>query len=169
MAPLVRRSWSPCGQTPVLTQSGRHHRKVSAIAALCVAPGRDEVRLYFRLYPDQNIDAERVIAFLQQLKLHLGRFCLLWDRLQAHRARLTQAFLEQRPAICPTYFPPYAPELNPVEYAWSWLKTNPMANIACLDLDTLAHTTRRHTRSLQYQPPLLRSFIHHSPLSFRLR
>ena len=169
MAPLVRRSWSPCGQTPILHHSGRHHRKVSAIAALCVAPSRDDARLYFRLYPDQNIDAELVIAFLQQLWQHLGGFCLLWDRLQAHRARLTQAFLQQMPDIRSTYFPTYAPELNPVEYAWSWLKRNPMANLACLDLDTLARAARRHSRSLQYQQMLLRSFIHHSPLSLRLK
>jgi transposase len=169
MAPLVRRSWSPRGQTPIVHQSGRHHRKVSAIAALCVAPSRDDVRLYFRLYPDQNISAELVIAFLQHLWLHLGGVCLLWDGLNAHRARLTHAFLQQLPDIHPTYFPPYAPELNPVEYAWSWLKRNPLSNLACLDLGTLARTARRHTRSLQYQQPLLRSFIHHSPLSFRLR
>ncbi len=33
MAPLVRRSWSVRGQTPVLRQRGRCHQKVSAIAA----------------------------------------------------------------------------------------------------------------------------------------
>lgn len=169
MAPLVRRSGSPCGETPVLHQSGRHHRKVSAIAAICVSPDREHARLYFRLYPDENINAERVIAFLQQLLRHLGCVCLVWDHLQAHRARLTQDFLRDTPDIRPTYFPSYAPELNPMEYGWSWLKTNPLANLACLSLDTLAETARRHSRSLQHQQVLLRSFIQHSPLPLRLK
>jgi hypothetical protein len=146
MAPLARRSWSPRGQTPVLHQSGRHHRKVSSIAAICVAPARDQVRLYFRLYPDENINTEHVIAFLRQLQRHLGRVCLVWDHLQAHRARLTRDFLRHTPDLRPTYFPAYAPELNPMEYGWSWLKANPMANLACLNLGTLTTTARRHSR-----------------------
>lgn len=168
MAPLVRRSWSPCGQTPVLYQSGRHHRKVSAIAALCVAPTRDEVCLYFRLHPDSNIQGPHVIDCLRRLARELGRYCLLWDRLQAHRARLTQDFLRDRFDIYPTYFPAYAPELNPMEYGWCWLKSTPMANLACHDLDTLAAAARRGGRSLQHRPQLLQSFIQHSPLPLRL-
>ena len=69
----------------------------------------------------------------------------------------------------PTYFPSYAPDLNPTEYAWNWLKSNPLANLACLDLATLSARTRQHGRSLQRQPRLLRSFLHHAPLSLRLR
>jgi hypothetical protein len=45
MAPLVRRSWSPQGETPVLHQRGRCHKKVSVVAALCVSPSRDCQRL----------------------------------------------------------------------------------------------------------------------------
>ena len=38
-----------------------------------------------------------------------------------------------------------------------------------LDLEQLTTTARRHTRSLQRKPDLLRSFLGHSPLSLRLR
>ncbi|MGA3263040.1 MAG: hypothetical protein ABSC47_03235, partial [Terracidiphilus sp.] len=37
LASLVRRSGAPWGQTPVHCQRGRHHKKVSAVAALCVS------------------------------------------------------------------------------------------------------------------------------------
>jgi len=46
MAPLVRRTWSLRGQTPLLRQRGRCHQKVSAIAAICIAPSRDRLALY---------------------------------------------------------------------------------------------------------------------------
>ena len=65
--------------------------------------------------------------------------------------------------------PPYAPELNPIEYVWSYLKLNPMANLAFFDLEALTTTARRHGRSLQRKPDLLRSFLGHSPLSLRLK
>jgi len=38
MAPVVRRTWSPCGQTPIVVQRTRHHQKVSVIAALIISP-----------------------------------------------------------------------------------------------------------------------------------
>jgi len=165
MAPLVRRSWAPRGQTPVLLQRGVHHQKVSVIAALCIGPRRDSFRFYFRLHPRIDIHARLVIAFLRQLDRELDQpWLLLWDRLNAHRARRTSAFLSTRsyPQAC--FLPPYAPDLNPVEYAWSYLKMNPLANAPHFDLPALAQTTRRHARSLQRRPRLLGSFVSHSPL-----
>ena len=44
-ARLVRRSRAPCGQTRVLYKRGHHHKRVSAVAALCVPAQRDQVRL----------------------------------------------------------------------------------------------------------------------------
>jgi len=62
MAPLVRRSWSLRGHTPVMHQRGRCLQKVSAIAALCIPPTRDRISLYFRLHADANVNAERAFA-----------------------------------------------------------------------------------------------------------
>lgn len=169
MAPLVRRSWAPAGQTPVLSQQGAHHRKVSAIAALCVSPSRDELRFYFRLHAT-DIAAVQVMAFLRALQRELDApWLLLWDRLNAHRARRTRDFILARGRPQTYFFPSYAPELNPVEYAWCWLKNNPLANLARLDLDSLAAAARRSACNLQHRPSLLRSFLRHSPLSLRLR
>jgi transposase len=169
MAPLVRRSWSLRGQPPVLVQRGAHHRKVSAVAVLCVPPTRDRVRLYFRVYVETNIRASQTIVFLRQLARELTGSCLLlWDRLNAHRAHRTREFLATRPDLHPFFLPSYAPELNPVEYLWSYLKFNPLSNLAYFDLPTLASSTRRHARQLQHRPDLLRSFVRHSPLFLRL-
>ena len=68
--PVVRRTWSRCGQTPVLRHVGRNRKKVSAIAALCVSPDRREVRLYFQLLVDENFNAIAVLGFLRQLARH---------------------------------------------------------------------------------------------------
>ncbi|WP_263416383.1 IS630 family transposase [Terriglobus albidus] len=170
LAPLVRRSWAPCGQTPVLYQRGRHHKKVSAIAALCVSPERDEVRLYFRLYPGGDVDSTRVINFLRALNHELEvNWCLIWDRLNAHRSKQTSQWLAGAERLWTSFFPPYAPELNPVEYLWSWAKMNPLANRAFFDIDDLAVEARHAARSLQHKQTLLRSFVQHSPLLLRLK
>jgi transposase len=160
LAPLARRTWAPSGQTPVLYQRGRHHKKVTAVAALCVSPERDQVRLYFRLYPGKEVDTHRSISFLKAMDRELdANWCLVWDRLNAHRANKTKVYLDTATRLSTFFFPSYAPELNPVEYLWPWLKMNPMANRAIHDVELLADVTRRCTRSLQSKEELLRSFI----------
>ena len=169
MGPLVRRSWQPRGQTPVLVQRGRSLEKVSAIAALCVSPRRHRVRLYFRLHPKANITALQVIGFLRHLNQELRRPCLLvWDRLNAHRAKRTTQFVEGVDHLHTFFLPAYAPELNPVEYAWGYLKMNPLANRPAFQVEELAAMTHRQARALQRNAPLLRSFLRHSPLFLRL-
>jgi transposase len=127
-------------------------------------------RLYFRLHPNANINAERVVDFLGQLEAQVdASMVLIWDRLNAHRAIRVQKFLADHPQLVTEFFPPYAPELNPIEYVWGYLKLKPLANLAFFDLDQLATTARRHAWSLQRKPENLRSFLRHSPLSLRLK
>lgn len=169
MAPLVRRTWSARGHTPVLHQRGRCHQKVSAIAAICIMPGRDRLALYFRLHPDANVNAELAMDFLEHLQHQLRTpIVLIWDSFQAHKGALINECVLPRSAHL-EYLPPYAPELNPVEYLWSWLKTNPLANDPAPDLDTLAHRTRRAAYCVQHRQDLLRSFFRHTGLPLRLQ
>jgi transposase len=170
MSPLVRRSWSPRGHTPVIYQRTRSHQKVTVIGTLCVTPQRDRVHWYFRLHCNANINALRTLEFLNQLDRQLAApLVVIWDRLQAHRARRVQDFLAEHRHIRSVFLPPYAPELNPIEYLWGYLKMNPLANHPLFDAQELTAQTRTHARCLQYQPDLLKSFIRHSPLSLRLK
>jgi transposase len=128
------------------------------------------VRLYFRLHPAENIATVQVIAFLGQLQHHLRQpLAVVWDRLLAHWAKKTRAYIGAAPVLHVAYLPPYAPELNPVEYLWSYLKGPVLANFAPLELVQLTNAARGKSRSIQRQPKLLRSFIKHSPLPLRLR
>ena len=170
MAPLLRRGWAPRGETPIVRQRTRPHRKVSVIGALCVAPEWDRVRLCFRPPRDANVNARRTAAFPAQLDRQLGApFVVVWDNLQAHRAIVVRDFLVTHPHVRRVLLPPYAPELNPIECLWGHLKTNPMANLAIPDTDELADVARSHARSIQHRSHLLKSFVRHSPLSLRLK
>jgi transposase len=118
------------------------------------------VRIYFRLHPKAEIDARRVIGFLRPLNQELKGPCvLLGDRLNAHRAKRTAQFVEGVNRLHAFFRPAYAPELNPVEYAWGYLKMNPLANRPAFETQELAALTHRHARSLQSNEPLLRSFL----------
>jgi transposase len=170
MAPLVRRTWAPRGHTPVLYQRTRSHKKVSVIAALCVAPERNRIQLYFRLHPDANINSTSVSGFLKNLSKQLnGPLILIWDRFLGHRAKKVQIFIRNNSKLHSFFLPPYAPELNPVENVWGYMKMNPLANKAHEDIESLVGNTRHSGRSLQRKQTLLRSFMNHTPLFLRLK
>lgn len=170
MAPILRRTWSPLGHTPILRQRTRSHQKVSVIAVIAVHSARARLQLCFRLHPNINIASPEIIAFLRCLLRQIpGPLVLVWDRFNPHRSAVTAAFLAKHPRIHPEHFPPYAPELNPTEYFWSYLKTNPLANLAPPDLPTLTTRTRSSGRSIQHSQSLLRSFVKHAPLPLRLK
>jgi hypothetical protein len=134
MTPLVRRSWAPKGKTPLLSQRTRHYQKVSAIAALTVSTKRRRVGLYFSLLSNANIDSTQVQVFLQELRRHIQNpIILIWDRLKTHRSVKVQRWMAGQHGFSCEFLPPYAPELNPVENIWSYLKHNPLANFAAAD------------------------------------
>jgi len=165
MAPILRRTWAPRSHTPVFRQRTRSHRKVSVIAALTVAPDGTCASLYFRLHPDINIGNLQITAFLRLLHRQIaGPLVILWDRFGPHHCRKTKLFLTTHPRIYAYHFPPYAPELNPVEGFWGYLKMNPLANWPARELPALTTATRRYSRSLQRQQRLLWSFINHTQL-----
>lgn len=166
MAPLVRRSWAPRGQTPLLYQRTRSREKVSIIAALSVSPKRRHVGLYFALLPNANVNAAWSLAFLREVARHIRNpIIVVWDRLKAHRARAVREFVERSDRIHVELLPPYAPELNPVELMWCYLKCNPLANHAAEDAEDLLFLAHRHVCLLRHEQALLRSFIRATPLS----
>lgn len=170
MAPLVRRTWAPRGQTPVLPQRGRSRRKVSVIAALSLSPQRRRVRSYFGLLPDANYDGLAIRHFLQALSRHLkGPIDLVWDRLPAHRGGPAAHWLARHPRIRVHLLPGYAPELNPVELIWGHAKMNALANFAPLDTPALCQQVEHALLDIAADPTLLRRFIIHCPLSLRLK
>jgi putative transposase len=134
------------------------------IAALSLSPRGRRVHLFFALHPNENITARKVRSFLRHLCRHLrGPVVLVWDRLRAHRARLVMEFLDRRPRVTAIDLPPYAPELNPVEPFWSYLKMNPLAQVASNDPWELRRLASHHSRRIARRQPLLQSFIQATP------
>lgn len=170
MGPLVRRSWAPRGQTPVLMQRGRSRRKVSVLGALVISPRRRRVRAYFSIQPEASFDGERILQFLRQLcRVLRVPIALIWDRLQAHVGEPVKGWLEQnRHCIRAELLPPYAPELNPVELIWNHAKAHNLANFAPVEFTDLLMQAHLSVLAIGDDQPLLRSFLKHCALSFRL-
>jgi len=139
------------------------------IAALTVSPRQHRVRLHFALLPNANVDTAKLLPFVRQLRRQIGSpLLVVWDRLNVHRAVQTRMRRRCR-SVHFELLPPYAPELNPVEILWGWLKMNPLANDPAYTVQELCERADLHTHRASCDPHLLRSFIRATPLSSCLR
>lgn len=169
LIPTVKRTWGLRGQTPTLHHAFKHHRKVSAIGALTISPGRRRLGQYLHLYRDTDICQEAVVVFLRDLLRHVrGSVIVIWDRWSVHRGRTVQAFLEQQGRVQVEWLPPYAPELNPEEYCWTTLKYHRLSNHGHFDVDALEDAVSHEYASICNDQSLLRSFVRASSLPIRL-
>jgi putative transposase len=169
MLPVLRRTWAPRGATPTLPVRARSHEKVSGIGALIVSPRRRHITLALALHPARHIRGPEVRRFLRHLARHVrGPFILLWDRGRSHKHELVRAWLAAHRRCHIVWFPPYAPDLNPVELLWSYLKYGRLANLAPDTTKDIQTAVSRERRRVARHPELLRSFFRHSALPFRV-
>ena len=136
LQPLRRRTWAPCGQTPIQHAWDRRDR-LSAICALSVSPLQRRIGLYFQLFP-HNIRTPQVVYFVRDLHRHLRRqVILVWDRWNVHRSAARQLTEHGCRWIRFEWLPAYAPDLDPVEAVWNFTKYNDLANFIPDDVDHL--------------------------------
>lgn len=90
---------------------------------------------------------------------------LVWDGLPAHWSRETRDVLNTHSSWLRVYrFPPYAPELNPVEYLWASGKNKELANLCVDTMNDLDTHIRSYKRRVRRNPLLLTGFLRKSTL-----
>jgi transposase len=114
---------------------------------------------YFRLFPGA-IKSPQLVEFLGPLSKQIkGKLLIIWDGLKAHKRRLVRQFVESKgDRIVLDYLPAYAPELNPVEYVWDYLKTCEVANLCATGIHEVSDFARRRLKSMQRRPNLVTAF-----------
>jgi len=150
--PTRVRTWAPKGHTPVI-QFHFNWKQLSMIAGVTLS------NVYFRLH-EGAIKSAQIVAFLKALLQQIGRpLLIVWDGLKAHRSRLVKEYVDGLDGkIALAFLPPYAPELNPVEYLWAWLKRHALANYCPNSIADLAITARGKLKSAQQRTSLIAAF-----------
>jgi transposase len=149
------------GRTPVVTHCYRWP-KFSAISGVST-----KGKLYI-LVRTGTIATPQVLVFLRHLLRHVrGCIILVWDNVNPHRAVAVKTFVrEHAHRLILEPLPAYAPELNPDEWVWRYLKRVELANFAPLDLCELKCALRQAVQRIRMRPRLMRSFLRASALSF---
>ena len=149
------RTYAPCGQTPIVKEFLSYDH-LSLIGAITL-----QGRLFLTVY-DHSITSKEVVAFLGQLQRMIpGLLLVIWDGLPTHRSKKLRAYLAAGAAkrIHLEQLPGYAPDLNPMEWVWSYLKVAELANTPCDHLVEVERLIRKAKRRMQRRPELIQSFI----------
>jgi DDE superfamily endonuclease len=109
---------APRGQRVIGSTPQNYDERLTVLAAL------DRQRIRASLAVDGPTDGPVFLAFLQRVlcpRLRLGEVVVL-DNLRAHSVPGVTDALEAVGAN-PRYLPPYSPDYNPIEFAWSKVKS----------------------------------------------
>lgn len=153
LLPLAVRTWAPRGQTPILrVPLTRDH--LSAISAITV-----DGRLFLQVRK-QNYTGETVVAFLRVLLRKIsGKLLVIWDGSPIHHNQAVKDFLAAGAAkrLHLERLPGYAPDLNPDEGIWNYLKRVELGNVCCADLPDLRHRLLRAALRVRHNPDVIRA------------
>ena len=135
------------------------------MAALTLSPKRLQHNLLFQTLVDGSFHSARVILFLRDLLKQLpGDVIVAWDNAPIHKSHAVRDFVASQPRLTVTFLPPYAPELNPVEALWSYLKYGRLANLAAQDLASLEDEILNVLVEAKHDGQLLQSHWAATPL-----
>jgi transposase len=129
MRPLVRKSLAPRGNPLVIKYKSNHRQKVSVQGAIVINPDGSACGLRTAMHEDAYVDGKATADFLRKLLREFdGPLIVIWDRGNMHKGPHVRQVLEDNPRLSIEQLPPYCPDLNPIEWVWSWIKYAQLAN-----------------------------------------
>jgi len=108
------------------------------------------------------MDKYDFVKLLKNFKRDMNgkKILLIWDSLPAHKSRLVTEYIEsQRHWLRVERYPGYAPELSPVEFIWSPMKTKDLAHARPNGLKYLIHIVRKSFRRIKQDKTLLKNCL----------
>ena len=104
-----------------------------------------------------SIKKEQIVEFLKALRAQIKRpLLVIWDGLRSHHSKRVHEYVNGLDGqISIEFLPAYAPDLNPVEYLWAWLKRHALANYCPNNLNELKSMARHKLWSAQKRPSVI--------------
>lgn len=147
------RTWAPRGKTPILrVKLTRDH--LSVISGITL-----DGRLFLQMQ-EQTYTAATVVGFLRVvLRKIRGRVIVIWDGSPIHKGQPIKDYLAKGAAkrLHLERLPGYAPDLNPDEGIWNYLKRVELKNRCCHDLAELRVELLHAKERLRHKRDIIRS------------
>ena len=148
------KTWAPKGKTPVINRPGQR-QSISAASAVSAKGG-----FWFATYQGA-LNAELIIELLKKMmKGRIKPVHLVVDGLPAHKKANVREYIEStKGKLTMHILPGYAPDLNPDELVWSYVKRTGVARNPLRAGEKLEIRTDEQLRKMQQDRKLVRSFF----------
>jgi len=161
LSPSVEHTWAKRGQTPIIKRSLNRH-KFNVIGAV-TSSGQFVSKTH-----SGYITQKEVAQFLSHVLDWVdGQIIVVWDGARIHNvsnaiAKFLDSNYGQRIIEC-IKLPAYAPELNPAELAWRWLKSQGIGNRCPQTLAELKRLWRNARKRFKKEVDILALIRHALP------
>ena len=147
-------TYGPKGERTVVVTDGRRQR-VNAISA--VSPSG---AFWWKVY-DGKVNAAVFVQFLKEfMKGRKKPVSLVLDSLPAHKAAMVSDYVNSTDGKLTLHFlPTYAPDLNPDELVWNYVKGNGTVKRPLKQKESLKHRVAQQLQEVKDNKPLVRSFF----------
>jgi transposase len=155
LLPALVRTWAPIGQ-PAIVRAPCSYDHLSAISAITPS---GQLLLHVQEQAYHGVD---VVGFLRHVLRHIGgKLLIMWDGASIHRSQAIKDFLAAGGAkrIHLERLPGYAPDLNPHEGIWSYLKYRELKNVVCQNKTELRYELRLAVARLRHKRQVIQGCI----------
>lgn len=150
----LQATWGEKGRTPLVRTSGQR-QKINILSA--VSP---RGAFWYMTYTCK-LDAEFFVACLQSLLSRRRKpFFIILDGHPVHRSKAVSKLVQSLKGRLEIYFlPPYAPDLNPDEFVWNYLRQHGVTKKPLKQNESLATRVHKDLNAVRKNPKLVRSFF----------
>ncbi len=152
--PALGRTYGLRGETPIVSTTGQR-QKVNAISAV-----NSQGAFWSQVYTG-TLNGTRFVEFLRDfMKDRREKVFLVVDGHPAHKANLVKNLIHELGGRLELHFlPPYAPDLNPDEFVWHYVKSNGLRKKPLKKNESLRERIESDLAVVKNDPTLLRSLF----------
>jgi transposase len=157
------RSYGLKGKTPVVKTSGQR-QKINAISAV-----NAKGAFWYKVYSGMLTAVLFIVMLKDLMKGRKKPVMLVVDGLPVHKAKLVAKYVQSTKGRLELHFlPPYAPDLNPDEFAWSHLKQNGTSKKPLRKNEALRQRVEQDLSEIKADRSLVRSFFMAPTMSYTI-
>jgi transposase len=152
--PPLGRTYGLKGHTPVVKSSGQR-QSINVISAV------NATGAFWAATYSGKLDAEAFVTFLRNfMKGQRTKVFLVVDGHPAHKANLVKAYIAELQGRLELYFlPPYAPDLNPDEFVWNYMKNTGVSKKPLKKNESLRERVEADLAAISQDKSLVASFF----------
>jgi transposase len=155
------KTWAQRGETPVVERPGQR-QSISAASAV-----NAKGAFWFATY-EGGLSGELFVTLLRKLMFNRKKGVhLIVDGLPAHKKAVVKDYVTSTQGKLTLHFlPGYAPDLNPDELVWSYVKRTGVARRPLRKGEKLGPRIHEQLACIGENPQLIRSFFSHPSVSY---